>query len=122
MYAIIQQNALYPLYICITSCLFCDLQAFTALKELDLTWEAVQRELTVLTQATGLSLSAGSVMAAITALQEMAQLSLAHVRKGITAHMETPLHNLSRRLEVNIFARHILNVLHSQEMQYSVIW
>lgn len=60
-----------------------------------------------LIQATGLSLSAGSVMAAITALPEMAPLSLARVGKDITAHMETPLHNLSRRLEVNICARHV---------------
>lgn len=55
----------------------------------------------VLTLATGLSLSAGSVMAAITALPEMAQLSLDHVRKDITAYLETPLHNLSHRLQVN---------------------
>ena len=81
--------------------LFCVLQASTVLKELDLTWRAVQRELTVLTPATGLSLSAGSVTAAITALPEMAQLSLDHVRKDITAHLETPLRDLSRRLQVN---------------------
>lgn len=55
----------------------------------------------VLTQDTGLSLSADSVMVAITALPEMAQLSLDHVRKDITAHMETRLHNLSHRLQVN---------------------
>lgn len=64
----------------------------------------------VLTQATGLSLSVGSVMAAITALPEMAQLLLAHARKDITAHMETSLHSLSQRLEVNIFTGHVLNV------------
>ncbi|KAK2847208.1 hypothetical protein Q5P01_010207 [Channa striata] len=42
---------------------------------------------------------AGSVTAAITALPEMAQLSLDHVRKDITAHMETPLRSLSLRLQ-----------------------
>lgn len=57
----------------------------------------------VLTQATGLSRSAGSVMVAITALPGMAQLSVAHVRKDITAPMETQLLSLSQRPEVNIF-------------------
>ncbi|KAM7413317.1 hypothetical protein PAMA_020621 [Pampus argenteus] len=38
---------------------------------------------------------AGSVMVAITALPEMAQLSLDHVKKDITAPTETLLHNLS---------------------------
>lgn len=78
------------------------LQDFTALEELDLTCVAVQRELTGQTQATRLSLSANSVTAAITALPEMAQLSLDHVGKDITAHMEAPLHNLCHRLQVNI--------------------
>lgn len=56
----------------------------------------------VLTQATHLYLSADNVMAAITALPEMAQLSLVRVRKDITAHMGARLHNLCGRLEVNM--------------------
>lgn len=57
----------------------------------------------VLTQATHLYLSADNVMAAIIALPETAQLSPVRVREDITAHMGARLHNLSGRLEVNIF-------------------
>lgn len=106
----------------ISLCVFCGLQAFTALKELDLTWEAVHGELTVLTQATGLSFSAGSVMPAITALLEMAQLSLDHVRKDITACMETPLRNLSHRLQVNTRLYQTCTACSQiQELQYSIV-
>lgn len=56
----------------------------------------------VLTPAMSLSCSAGSVTPAITALPEMAQLSLGRVRKDITAHMETSLHSLSQWLQVNM--------------------
>lgn len=48
----------------------------------------------VLTQATGLFLSAGNVTAAITALLETAQLSVALVGRDFTVHMETHLHTL----------------------------
>lgn len=57
----------------------------------------------VLTQATGLSRSADSVMAAITALPGMPQLSVAHVRRDIIVPMETHPLSLSLRPEVNIF-------------------
>lgn len=53
----------------------------------------------VLTLATGPSHSAGSVTAVITALPEMAPLSLDHVRKDITVHMETPLQNPPHTLQ-----------------------
>lgn len=76
------------------------LQAFIVPKELDMTWEAVRRELMGLIQATHLSLSADNVTLAITAHPEMAQLSLDHARKDITVHMETPLHNRSYSLQV----------------------
>lgn len=76
----------------------------------------------VLTLATGLSLSAGSVTVAITALPEMAQLSLDHVRKDITAHMETLLHNLSHRLQVNKYLHQTCaECSHIQEIQYSIV-
>lgn len=72
--------------------------------------------------ASGPSLSAGSVTAAITALPEMAQLSLDHVRKDITAHMETPLHNLSYRLKVK---KHLCQTCaacsHIQEILYGIV-
>lgn len=87
------------------------LQAFTAQKELDLTWKPVQRELTVLTQATGLLLNANCVMVDITVLPEMAQLSLAHARKDIIVHKETPLHSLSFKLEASIFNKHVPNIV-----------
>lgn len=58
-----------------------------------------------LTLATHLYLSADSVMVAITALPETAQLSPVRVRKDITAHMGARLHNPSGRLEVKISTR-----------------
>jgi len=47
------------------------------------------------TLAIGLFPSADSVMEAIIALPEMAQLSPDHAKKDITVHMETSLHSLS---------------------------
>lgn len=71
----------------------------------------------VLTLATGLSLSAESVTAVITALPEMAQLSLDHVKKDITAHMETLLHNPSLRLQVKKHLYHTCTACsHKQEI------
>lgn len=65
------------------------MQGFTAQREQDLTKDPAQRERMVLTQATGLFLSAGSVTVAITALLETAQLSVALVRRDFTVHRET---------------------------------
>lgn len=51
-------------------------------------------------QDTGLCLNANSVMVAITAPPQMAQLSVERVRKDITAYVETPLLDPSRGLRV----------------------
>lgn len=69
------------------------MQAFTAQREQDLTRDPAQREPMVLTQATGLFLSAGSVTVASTALLETAQLSVALVTGDFTVHKETHLHS-----------------------------
>lgn len=76
---------------------FCEyfMQAFTAQRGQALTRGLAQREPIVLTQGTGLCLSADSVTAAITALLEIAQPSAAPVRRDITVHMEIHLHNHS---------------------------
>lgn len=65
------------------------------------TWEAVRRALTALTRASTLYPSAGSVMEAITAPPEMAQLPPASVWKDSTAHGGTRLHDLRQWLEVH---------------------
>lgn len=93
----------------------CDMQGFTAPREVALTWGAVQREPTVQIQATGLSLSAGSVTVAITVIPEMVQLSLDHVRQGITVHMETLLHGLHYRMQVNTYMQYFIYFLNMHQ-------
>lgn len=70
------------------------MQAFIAQREQDLTGDPARREPMVLTQATGLFPSAGSVTVASTALLETAPLSVALVRRDFTVHRETHLHSL----------------------------